>query len=72
MGLYRIRISDQTSVPRIYVEVLVMPPDQVAAEAAALKHARETILEWNQTHGGWSLHDFLRVYLQAREKEMLR
>jgi hypothetical protein len=71
-GLYRIRIGDQTSVSRIYVEVLVTPPDRLAAETAALKHARETVLGWNETHGGWSLHDFLRVYLQAREKEMLR
>jgi hypothetical protein len=48
------------------IEVLATPPALVATEADGLKQARETIMGWNQTRGGWSLHDFLRVYLQAR------
>ncbi len=68
-GLYRIRVLDQTYVPRLGIEVLTTTAASLAAEAAGLKQARQTIMEWNQTRGGWSLHDFLRVYLQAREKE---
>lgn len=68
-GLYRIRVLDQTYVPRLEIEVLTTTAASLAAEAAGLKQARQTIMEWNQTRGGWSLHDFLRVYLQAREKE---
>jgi hypothetical protein len=68
-GLYRIRVLDQTYVPRLEITVLTTTAASLASEAAGLKQARETILGWNQTRGGWSLHDFLRVYLQAREKE---
>jgi hypothetical protein len=70
-GLYRIRVLDQTYVPRMEIEVLTTSAASSAIEAAGLKAARETILGWNQTHGGWSLHDFLRVYLQARETAIL-
>jgi hypothetical protein len=69
-GLYRIRVSDQTYVPRIEIEVLATPTASLAAEAAALKDARETILGWMHVHEGWSLHDFLRVYLQSRETSL--
>ena len=65
-GLYRIRVLDQTYVPRLEIEVLTTTAASLADEAAGLKQARQTIMEWNQTRGGWSLHDFLRVYLQAR------
>jgi hypothetical protein len=68
-GLYRIRVLDQTHVPRMEIEVLTTTAASLAAEAAGLKQVRETVMGWNQTRGGWSLHDFLRVYLQAREKE---
>jgi hypothetical protein len=66
-GLYRIRVLDQTHVPRMEIEVLTTTAASLAVEAAGLKQARETVMWWNQTRGGWSLHDFLRVYLQARE-----
>jgi hypothetical protein len=65
-GLYRIRVSDQTNVPRIEVEVLATAPDSSATEAARLKQMRETIMQWNHIHGGWDLHDFLRAYLESR------
>jgi hypothetical protein len=65
-GLYRIRVSDQTNVPRIEVEVLATPPDSLAAETVRLKQLRETIMQWNHAHGGWDLHTFLRVYLESR------
>jgi hypothetical protein len=70
-GLFRIRVTDQTYVPRMEIEVLTTTPPSLAAEAAGLKQARETVMGWNQTRGGWSLHDFLRVYLQAREAMIL-
>jgi hypothetical protein len=63
-GLYRIRVSDQTSVPRFEIEVLATSPASLPAETAGLKMARETILKW--THEGWNLHGFLRVYLESR------
>ena len=63
-GLYRIRVSDQTSVTRFEIEVLATPPASLEAETASLKMARETILKW--THEGWPLHNFLRVYLESR------
>jgi hypothetical protein len=63
-GLYRIRVSDQTYVPRFEIEVLATSPTSLAAETAGLKMARETILKW--THKGWPLHAFLRVYLESR------
>jgi hypothetical protein len=65
-GLYRIRVSDPAYVPRIEIEVLATSPASFAAETAGLKQARETILAWSKTHEGWSLHGFLRVYLQSR------
>ena len=65
-GLYRIRVSDQTNVPRIEVEVLATAPDSVATESARLKQMRETIMQWNHIHGGWDLHAFLRAYLESR------
>jgi hypothetical protein len=63
-GLYRIRVSDQTYVPRFEIEVLATPPASLGAETDGLKMARETILKW--THEGWPLHGFLRVYLESR------
>jgi hypothetical protein len=68
-GLYSIRVLDQTHVLRLEIDVLAPPGASLAAEAAGLKQARETIMGWNQTRGGWSLHDFLRLYLQSRDKE---
>jgi hypothetical protein len=65
-GLYRIRVSDQTNVPRIEVEVLATAPDSLTTETARLKQLRETIMQWNHAHGGWDLHTFLRVYLESR------
>jgi hypothetical protein len=67
-GLYRIRVSDQTQVPRFEIEVLATSPASLAAETAGLKMARETILKW--THEGWNLHGFLRVYLESRLSAM--
>jgi hypothetical protein len=63
-GLYRIGVSDQAFVPRFEIEVLATSPASLAGETAGLKQARETIREW--THNGWSLHGFLRVYLESR------
>jgi hypothetical protein len=63
-GLYRIRVSDQAYVPRFEIEVLATSPAALAAETARLSQARETIREWS--HNGWSLHGFLRVYLESR------
>ena len=68
-GLYRIRISDQAFVPRIAIELLAAPPASVAAESAALRQVRETILNWSHTHPGWALHTFLRVYLESRSTQ---
>jgi hypothetical protein len=65
-GLYRIRVSDQTNVPRIEVEVLATAPGSLTTETARLKQLRETIMQWNHIHGGWDLHTFLRVYLESR------
>jgi hypothetical protein len=65
-GLYRIRVSDPAYVPRIEIEVLATSPTSFAAETAGLKQARETIVAWSRIHEGWSLHGFLRVYLQSR------
>ena len=66
-GLYRIRVSDPAFVPRIEIEVLATSPGSLAAETAALKQARETILTWSKIHEGWSLHTFLRAYLESRQ-----
>jgi len=65
-GIYRIRVLDLAGVPRIEVEALAASPASTASEADNLKHAREAILRWQKTHEGWSLHPFLRAYLQAR------
>jgi hypothetical protein len=66
VGLYRIRVSDQAYVPRIEIEVLATSPASLPAEAAGLKQARETILDWSHSHEGWPLHAYLRVYLESR------
>jgi hypothetical protein len=63
-GLYRILVSDQAYAPRLEIEVLATSPASLAAETAGLKQARETVREW--AHKGWSLHGFLRVYLESR------
>jgi hypothetical protein len=65
-GVYRIRVSDQAYVPRIEIEVLATSPASLPVETAGFKQARETVLGWSHIHEGWSLHDFLRVYLQSR------
>jgi hypothetical protein len=65
-GLLRVRVSDQTDVPRIDIEVLATSSDSAPVEAARLKEIRETILSWNEIHGGWAMHNFLRVYLESR------
>jgi hypothetical protein len=67
-GVYRIRVSDQTEEPRIAIELLATPPASLAEESSGLKQARETIQQWNRTHEGWDLHDFLRVYLESRSR----
>jgi hypothetical protein len=67
-GLYRIRVVDKTMEPRIAIEVLATPPSSLANESAGLQQARQTILQWTHTHEGWPLHDFLRVYLQSRDR----
>jgi hypothetical protein len=65
-GLYHIRVTDPSYIPRIEVEVLATSAASYPAEAAGLKRARETILDWSHTHDGWPLHPFLRVYLESR------
>lgn len=66
VGLYHIRVTDQSYIPRIEVEVLATSLASYPAEAAGLKQARETILNWNHIQEGWPLHPFLRVYLESR------
>jgi hypothetical protein len=65
-GLYRITVLDQSQVPRIEVELLATAPGSVDAETEALRKTRSAVIAWNKTHEGWSLHDFLRAYLQSR------
>ncbi len=65
-GLYRITVLDQARVPRIEMELLAPPAGSVASEADGLKKMRLTVVDWSRTHEGWSLHDFLRAYLQSR------
>jgi hypothetical protein len=65
-GLYHIRVTDPSYIPRIEVEVLATSAASYPAEAAGLKRTRETILDWSHTHDGWPLHPFLRVYLESR------
>ena len=65
-GLYRITVVDDSRVPRIDTELLVTSADAVASESEGLKRMRSTVMGWNRVHEGWSLHDFLRAYLQSR------
>jgi hypothetical protein len=65
-GLYRIRVLDQAYVPRFEVEVLATSAASLPGETAGLKQARAAVLDWSRIHGGWSLHGFLRVYLESR------
>jgi hypothetical protein len=65
-GLYRITVRDEARVPRIEMELLATPAGAVASEADGLKKMRLTVVDWSRTHEGWSLHDFLRAYLQSR------
>jgi hypothetical protein len=66
VGAYRIRIFDQTKTLRIEIELLATPATALDTEVAGLAMVRKTILQWSTVHPGWSLHDFLRVYLQSR------
>jgi hypothetical protein len=66
VGLYHIRVSDQSYIPRIEIELLAAAPASYPAEAAGLKQTRETILGWSHFQEGWPLHPFLRVYLESR------
>jgi hypothetical protein len=72
VGLYHIRVTDQSYVPRIEIELLATSPGSYPAEAAALKQTRETILNWSHTQEGWPLHPFLRVYLESRANALFR
>lgn len=72
VGLYHIRVSDQSYIPRIEIEVLAASPASYPAEAAGLKQTRETILGWSHIQEGWPLHPFLRVYLEARANALFR
>ena len=65
-GIYRIRITDASSVQRMQIEVLVTTTALFSVESGGLKQARETVLDWGKNHPGWPLHDFLRAYLQSR------
>jgi hypothetical protein len=71
-GLYHIRVTDPSYVPRIEIEVLAASPASYPAEAAGLKQTRETILGWSHIQEGWPLHPFLRVYLEARANALFR
>jgi hypothetical protein len=66
VGLYHIRVTDPSYIPRIEIEVLATSPASYPAEAAGLKQTRETILGWSHIQEGWPLHPFLRVYLESR------
>ena len=66
LGLYRITVWDDIHVPRMEIEVLATSPATSDSETDRLKKVRLTVIEWNRIHEGWSLHDFLRVYLQSR------
>jgi hypothetical protein len=72
VGLYHIRVADQSYIPRIEIEVLATSPASYPAEAAGLKQTRETILNWSHTQEGWPLHPFLRVYLESRANALSR
>lgn len=66
VGLYRIRVSDPRKTSRLDIEVLAAPPAAQQREAAGLTTVRKTVQQWSTTNPGWSLHDFLRAYLQSR------
>jgi hypothetical protein len=66
IGLYRIAVLDESHVSRMEVELLAVPPAKVASENEGLKTMRSTVIAWNKVQPGWSLHDFLRAYLQSR------
>jgi hypothetical protein len=72
VGLYHVRVTDQSYIPRIEIEVLAASPASYPAEAAGLKQTRETILGWSHIQEGWPLHPFLRVYLEARANALFR
>jgi hypothetical protein len=72
VGLYHIRVTDQSYIPRIEIEVLATSPGSYEAEAAALKQTKETILNWRHTQEAWPLHPFLRVYLESRANALFR
>jgi hypothetical protein len=72
VGLFHIRVTDQSYIPRIEVEVLATSPASYPAEAAGLMQTRETILNWSHTQQGWPLHPFLRVYLESRAIALVR
>jgi hypothetical protein len=72
VGLYHIRVTDPSYIPRIEIEVLAASPASYPAEAAGLKQTRETILGWSHIQEGWPLHPFLRVYLEARANALFR
>ena len=65
-GVYRIQVNDSNQVPRLDIEALVAPANSVATETAALQQTRKTVLQWSAIQPGWSMHDFLRVYLESR------
>jgi hypothetical protein len=71
-GLYHIRVTDPSYIPRIEIEVLAVSPASYSAEAAGLKQTRETLLDWRHIQEGWPLHPFLRVYLEARANALFR
>jgi hypothetical protein len=72
VGLYHIRVTDSSYIPRIEIEVLAISPASYPAEAAGLKRTRETILGWSHIQEGWPLHPFLRVYLESRANALFR
>jgi hypothetical protein len=72
VGLYHIRVTDPSYIPRIEIEVLAASAASYPAEAAGLKQTRETILGWSHIQEGWPLHPFLRVYLEARANALFR
>jgi len=65
-GVYRMRVADSSSATRMQIEVLATTPALFSTEAAGLKQVRATVRQWSSSHPGWSLHDFLRVYLESR------
>jgi hypothetical protein len=72
VGLYHIRVTDPSYIPRIEIELLATSPASYPAEAAGLKQTRETILGWSHIQEGWPLHPFLRVYLESRSNALFR